>query len=206
MADQPSLRSLSCPNCGAPIHFAEDENSVRCAFCGSVIERSGEAPTPDDEGHALKINFVDGRVTFERPLGGASKARRFTIKMQGSQPVIIEAGGQADPALEAIDQMVQASRRSVTYENLPQPRPARAAGGCGGGIVVLIIIVLAVGLPLGAVLFAIPQVGAMLKAVVRGDFGSAGSALSTVGTRIYVNDAGALLPSTTDGPPDILTL
>lgn len=207
MADQPSLRSLSCPNCGAPIHFPEDDNSVRCAFCGSVIERSGDAPTPDDEGHALKINFVDGRVTFERPLGDVSQARRFTIKMQGSQPVIIEAGGQPDPALEAIDQTVQASRQSVTYENLPRPRSARAAslGGCAGGIVVLII-VLAVGLPLGAVLFTIPQVGAVLKAIVRGDFGSAGSALSTIGTRIYVNDGAALLPSTSDAPPDLLTL
>ena len=207
MADQPSLRSLSCPNCGAPIHFPEDDNSVRCAFCGSVIERSGDAPTPDDEGRALKINLVDGRVTVERPLGDSSTARRFTIKMQGGQPVIIEAGGQPDPALGAIAKMVQASRQSVTYENLPRPRSARAAnlGGCAGGIVVLII-VLAVGLPLGVVLFTIPQVSAVLRAVARGDFGSAGSALSTIGTRIYVNDSAALVPSTSDAPPDILTL
>src|SRR5574337_203359 len=141
MADPNPLHALNCPNCGAPIHFAEDENSVRCAFCGSVIERSGDAPTPDDQGRALKINLVDGRVTVERPLGDSSTARRFTIKMQGGQPVIIEGGGQPDPALEAIGQMVQASRQSVTYENLPRPTSARAAGlgGCGGGIVVLII-------------------------------------------------------------------
>jgi outer membrane protein assembly factor BamB len=192
MADD-KLRALNCPNCGAPISFPEDQNTVRCAFCGSIIDRSDDAPTADDEGHALKINFADGRVTVERPQGRSSAAKHFTIKMQGGQPMVIEDWETGEPAV------VQTTR---TY----RPAAGRKSGaGCVVGFVILIIVLTTV-VPIVVSVFGIQQITGIVRSIVSGDFGGALTAAPTLGTRFLVGDSGILTPSLSDAPPDLIAL
>ncbi len=193
MADSHSLRALNCPNCGAPMDFPDDDNSVRCAFCGSVIERSDEAPTSDDEGHALKINLVDGRVTVERPQGQASPSRHFTIKMQGGQPMVIEDWTTTRPPASP-----------TTQTDRPVARQ-KSGVGCAVGVLVLIIGLTTV-VPIAASVFGMQQIIGILRSIASGDFGGALTAAPTLGTRILIGDAGLLTPSLLDTPPDLIAL
>ena len=59
MSDASPRRSLRCPNCGAPVDFAEGQASVHCRFRDSVIEHSPEAITPDGHAHRVQNNAPD---------------------------------------------------------------------------------------------------------------------------------------------------
>jgi outer membrane protein assembly factor BamB len=193
MAGPGPLRALNCPNCGAPIDFPAHQSTVRCAFCSSVIDRSDDAPTSDDEGHALKINIVNGRVTVEQPRGQPSRARHFTIKMGGGQPMVIEDD-------------IPLHRPAVVHTTAaPPPATASRAGGCVGWVLALVI-GLAVLVPLGAALFSLPQASAMLRAIFSGDLDDALSVAPTLTTRIVVGRSGALVPAVSDAPPDVIML
>jgi outer membrane protein assembly factor BamB len=191
MADQ--LRALTCPNCGAPLDFSQGERKVECSFCGSVIERSDDAPTPDDEGHALKINFADGRVTVQRAGGQQFKARHYTIKMGGGRPVVIED----DDAPGAV----------ITSAVISAPQARRAARAAGGvGALVGCIILVSILLPIVILLFAVPQITNVLRSLISGDVGGALTAVPTLGSRINVRDDVLLAPSLSDAPPDLIAL
>lgn len=196
MTDSPSLRSLNCPNCGAPVEFPEARSSVRCRFCDSVIERSEDDPTPDDESHALKVNIAEGRVTVERVGDYTQGAKRFVIKMQGGQPMVIESTGPAGST--------PAQTMSVGATTYTPPAARRRASG--GGCVALLIVLLAVGIPVIAILAAVPNIGALFGQLVTGNVEDAVSNVATLGTRIYVGRTAALVPAQAEAAPDIVML
>ncbi len=186
------LRSLNCPNCGAPLDLEEGQALIRCEYCGSRIERSEEPPTPDDEGHALKVELVGSRVEVAQ----RSSARRFVIKMQGGRPMVIEAGDAAIPVQPA------PTAASLSGSQVERRRPARASGtGCVG---VGFILFFAVGIPLVAILSTIPNIGGLIRQLATGQVDEAVSNVSTLGARINVGRSAALVPALTDAPPDVL--
>lgn len=197
MTDSPApLRSLNCPNCAAPLDFPDARASVTCRFCGSIIERSDDDPTPDDESHALKIDLREGRISVEGAGGASSGAKRYVIKMQAGQPLVIDAGQTVQPPTFS----------SVTYTNVPastRSRPARSNAGCWG---TLLILALTFGLPVVIILATIPGVGAFFGQLVSGNVQEAVSNVQTLGTNINVERSAALVPAANDAPPDILVL
>ncbi len=199
------LRSLTCPKCGAPLDFPPGQAVVQCQFCDSRFERSDDAPTADDAGHALKIDVTSGRVTVAQ----SSQAKRFVIKMQGDQPMVIEAGDEAGASV-------------TTFGVSEAPRPAaNRAVGCVVGVVALVAIlgVLASVLPglfglaalsslfggttaqgtpvipgLDVVLTQMPGVSDMLTQVPQ------------AATRYVVGRSAALVPALSDAPADLVVL
>ena len=196
MSDSP-LRSLNCPNCGAPIDFPEARGTVKCRFCDSVIERSDEAPTADDEGHALKVNITEGRIAVERVGNYTQGAKRFVIKMQGGQPMVIETAGQ--PA-------VPPTFSSVTYTNAPPVLTRRKQSsnvGCWvwalsiGILLITIVPVAAAFINLDAVMRSLTSGGSLTDAL---------TAVPTLGSRFVVGRVAAFIPAANDAPPDLLFL
>jgi outer membrane protein assembly factor BamB len=190
------LRSLNCPNCGAPLDFPEARASVHCRFCGSIVERSDDEPTPDDESHALKIDLREGRITVEGAGSTAMGARRYVIKMQSGQPMVIDAGQTAQAPTSA----------DVTYTNVPAPTRARPASSGAGCLGTLLTLALTLGVPLVIILAVTPGVGAVFSQLLSGNVQEAVSNVQTLGTNISVERSAALIPSTNDAPPDILVL
>ncbi|MBN1936583.1 MAG: PQQ-binding-like beta-propeller repeat protein [Anaerolineae bacterium] len=180
-----SLHSLSCPNCGAPLEFAEGQTKLRCGFCGSRIERSDEALTDDDLAQVLQVHLVNGQISSTQ----SSSARHFVIKMQNNQPVVI--------AVDVKTPSVQAA---------PIRRPSRSRSGGCALVVGILFIVLTVGLPISLALFNVKQVAQVIRAVFSGNLDEARTAASTVNRRILVRSAGALIPSSSDGQPDLVVM
>ncbi|MBN1887524.1 MAG: PQQ-like beta-propeller repeat protein [Thermoflexales bacterium] len=183
MAEFASLNALNCPNCGAPLEFAAGRSVVRCGFCGSHIERSQESPTPADGGHALRAGFVDGRLVVEQP----SKARRFVIKMQAGQPVVIESGGPAGP--------VQTTLTPV------QPEVGRRLG-----YLLVLFILLVTIVPISCAMLNTARVGSLFKSIASGQFGQALTAVPTLNKNIRLGGSATFAPSISDAPPDIVAL
>lgn len=198
MTDAPApLRSLNCPNCTAPLDFPKAHASVTCRFCGSVVERSDDDPTPDDESHALKIDLREGRIAVEGAGREATGAKRYVIKMQAGQPMVIDMGQAARPPTFS----------SVTAAEVStSARPKQKAGNAGGCFITLLILALMVGIPLVAIGAAIPGVGTFISQLVSGNVQEAVSNVQILGARINVERSAALIPSTNDAPPDILVL
>lgn len=186
-----NLKSLSCPNCGAPLEFARHQTALRCAFCGSHIERSNEALSDLEQGQMLKVDLVSGRIAATR----SSHARHFVIKMQDGQPVVIASG---EPSASA---SVSAALGAPTAGRSKQ-RP----GGCGALLIVLLFIFLVVGLPFGLAFFNVKQVAQVIQILFSGNLAGVQGVVSTVNKRILVRSSGAFIPSTTDGPPDLVVL
>lgn len=204
MSSYAPLRSLNCPNCGAPLAFPKEHDSVVCRFCDSTIERSDEAPTPDDASHALKVDIFGGQVSVQRPSGGASGGRRFIIKMQGGQPLVFEAGDTASPGAS-----LGATLTTTTV------RPAQRRGGCVW-VILALIIAATVLVPLVLSLAGSAGLGALLGLVTGGE----GERILTqipgvpeiltqvpqATTRYVVGGPAVLVPSMADAPADILAL
>ncbi|MGQ0604598.1 MAG: outer membrane protein assembly factor BamB family protein [Anaerolineales bacterium] len=191
------LRSLNCPNCGAPIEFPEARGTVKCRFCDSVIERSDEAPTAEDEGHALKVNIAEGRIAVERVGNYTQGAKRFVIKMQDGQPMVIES---SEPTIRP------PTFSSVTYTNAPPVTTRRTqSSGAGCWVWALVIgIVLLTVLPITA---AFINVDAVMKSLTGGGtITDALTAVPTITSRFVVGRDAALIPSVNDAPPDLIFL
>ncbi len=215
MTDSSPLRALTCPNCGAPLEFPKAQASVRCRFCDSIIERSDEAPTADDLGHALNVEVLGGQVHVSRAANANS--RRFIIKMRNGQPLVIEAG---DPVPLPPPPVITSSGPSGSAG------PRRAGGGACG--VYLVVAVLAAGglfIGLAGMLG-----GAGLGAV--GDFLNSGdlrvfqtqvpglsevmtqvpgfddllTQVPSVGNRDTVSSSAVLVPAVSDAPADVIAL
>jgi len=196
MSDAP-LRSLNCPNCGAPIDFPEARGTVKCRFCDSVIERSDEAPTADEEGHALKVNITEGRIAVERVGNYTQGAKRFIIKMQGGQPMVIESS-------EAV--VRTPTFASVTYTNAPPAATRRAQPRNAGCLVWALVIGIAL-LGLLPVAAAFINLEALMSSLTSGgSLSDALTAVPTLGSRFVVGRVAAFLPSTNDAPPDLIFL
>lgn len=204
MTDASSLRSLRCPNCGAPVQFPPGQTSVRCSFCDSVIEHSAEALTADDHAHV-----VPGGTAGSSPAGGSpGQARRFVIKTRNGQPVVIEMGDQPGSAAPTIEQMYQGSRSipaPAPVPNLSRAQPARRSSGAGCWLGLFIVVVTVVPICLGFTA-SVPGAGSIFQALLSGNIQQALGDLSTLGTNIQVGSSGTILPGANDGPPEAIML
>jgi len=197
MTNSPApLRSLNCPNCAAPLNFPDARSSVNCRFCGSVIERSDDDPTPDDASHALKIDLREGRISVEGAGGGAAGAKRYVIKMQSGQPMVIDTGQAAQaPTLSG-----------VTVPHAATPTHPRQKAGGSGCLGIFLLLALTFGIPLIAIGASIPGIGAFFGQLISGNVEEAVSNVQNLGTNIYIERSAALIPSANDGPPELLVL
>ncbi len=197
MTDSPApLHSLNCPNCAAPLDFPNVRSSVNCRFCGSVIERSDDDPTPDDESHALKIDLREGRILVEGAGGGATGAKHYVIKMQSGQPMVIDSGQAARPP----------TFFDVTVTQAATPAHPRQKAGGAGCLGIFLILALTVGIPLVAIGATIPEIGAFFSQLVSGNVEEAVSDLQRLGVIIAVGRSATLVPAANDAPPELLVL
>ncbi|MCS6910360.1 MAG: TFIIB-type zinc ribbon-containing protein [Anaerolineales bacterium] len=197
MTDSPApLRSLNCPNCGAPLDIPQARASVTCRFCGSVVERSDDEPTPDDESHALKIDLREGRITVEGAGSGTVSARRYVIKMQSGQPMVIDTGQVARPPTVS----------DVAAANVPTPaRPKHRAANIRGSLSTLFFLVLT-AIPIIIILMTMPGVGSVFSSLLSGNVQETVSNIQNLGVNISVKRSAALVPAADDAPPEILLL
>ena len=205
MADANSLRTLRCPNCGAPIEFAPGQSSVHCRFCDSVIENSSEAMTAAD--HAHVISGSPDTSGGANPAPG--QARRFVIKMRNGAPVVIETAGAAGGTPGALDAQAQSWQSSfgaggVTSMPMAASQPRRSSWlGC----VIWVVIIVAIVGAIPAIIFASsPQAAAFVQELLSGNVQQALGTASTIGTRIVIASSGTIVPGANDAPPEAIML
>src|SRR5579859_118534 len=205
MSDANSLRTLRCPNCGAPIEFAPGQSSIHCRFCDSVIENSSEAMTADDHAHVISGSPDTSAGTGAAP----GQARRFVIKMRNGAPVVIESAGGAGGTPGALDAQVQSWQSSfgsggVTSMPMARPQPRRSSWlGC----VIWAVLIFAIVGAIPAIIFASsPQAGAFVQQVLSGNIQQALGTASTIGTRIVIGSSGTIVPGANDSPPEAIML
>jgi LSD1 subclass zinc finger protein len=207
MSDTNPLRTLRCPNCGAPLDFTPGQSTVRCRFCDSVIEHSTEAMTADD--HARVISGAPPSTSNPTPVAG--QGRRYVIKMQNGMPVVMEAAdpfGATPAPMAAQVQSWQSSFGSGNVTSMPMmtptaPRRSSSWLGCLVAVVVMVGIFAAVG---GIIFASSPQAGAFVQQLLSGQIQQALGTASTIGTRILVNRSGTIVPGANDGPAEALLL
>lgn len=149
----PPLRTLTCPTCGAPISFADQSREATCRFCGSVIERSDDAPTAHDETKALRIDMTGDHIRVDAPTSGTQGAHKFVIKMGQGGPMVIDMGDLSQSASVLSSSVFTSSststsgpiRADVFSGSLPSTpigsaRPRRSGGGCGVVLGLLLVI------------------------------------------------------------------
>jgi outer membrane protein assembly factor BamB len=195
-----NLRSLNCPNCAAPLDFPEARSTVNCKFCGSVIERSddNDAPTPDDESHALKLNVEGSQVKIEK-VGDFTQSRHFVIKMRNGQPMVIESG-RSNISITPENVAEITGKLSQAAKSKPVRRGVFTVGGCVGTFIFLTACVI----PIVAVASSIPGIGSILNPLLSGRVEDAVQNASTLGTRYIVGNGAAFAPRADDAPPDVI--
>lgn len=198
MTRQNPVRTLNCPNCGAPLNFSGGRDSVTCAYCNSVVERTDDAPNPAEEKHILRIDLNDlGEATVQR---ASVSSKRFVVRMRNGQPVVVDADETAaDPAARAAYERIQQAR----LENL---RPKKNSFSCAGTLFVLVMV--GIG-PFIALMVLLSENG-MLSALV-GQINQVTGGAVTVpqvfGSGYHVRGSAMLVPSLEDTPnPDVLAL
>lgn len=191
-----NLKSLRCPNCGAPLEFHKRQTTLRCTFCGSHVERSDEALSDLEQEQMLKVDLTTGRVVTTP----STQARHFVIKMQNGQPVVIAS--DKPPALASVSAAIGVSTADIPAAG----QSKRRSGGCGVLLIVILFLALVIGLPLGLAFFNIKQVAQVIQIIFSGDLSDVQGVVATVNKRIYVRPSGAFIPSTTDGSPELVVL
>lgn len=197
MTRQNPVRTLNCPNCGAPLNFAGGRDTVTCAYCNSVVERTDDAPQPAEEKHILRIDLNDlGEATVQR---ANVSSKRFVVRMRNGQPVVVDADETAaDPAARAAYEQIQQARRA-------NQKSKSRFSGCG---LLFVLVMVGIG-PFIALMVTLSESGA-LSALV-GQINSLTGGTVTVpqvfGSGYFVRGSGILLPSQADTPnPDVLVL
>ncbi len=183
----PPLRTLTCPTCGAPISFADQSREATCRFCGSVIERSDDAPTAADETQSLRIDMTGDHIRVDAPASGTKNAHKFVIKMGQGGPMVIDMGDLSRARQSSGNVFVSSStstsgpiRTDVFSGSLPstpvgQVRPRRSGGGCG---MVLGLLIAVIGVGIAALVAT--GAGAWLLGSVMPGSGSDGPGLEEV--------------------------
>jgi len=195
-----NLRSLNCPNCAAPLDFPEARTTIHCKFCGSVIERTADddAPTPDDENHALKVNIEGAQMKVEK-VGDFTQSRHFVIKMRDGRPMVIETSRSSISITpENVTQVTEQLSRAA------QSKPVRRGAFTFGGCLATFIFLTACVIPIVAIGSSIPGVSSILGPLFSGRVDDAVQNASTLGTRYFVGDGAAFAPRADDAPPDII--
>jgi LSD1 subclass zinc finger protein len=205
MPDASSLRSLRCPNCGAPLDFAPGQSSVRCRFCDSVIEHSNDALTADDHARVISADATGGASSGV----AAGQARRFIIKMRDGQPVVIESSNIPGAQPLMMGASAQAWQSGGTFGNVasvplitPQPRRSSPLG-CLFAVVIVIGVFAAVP---AIILFTSPTAAAFVSQLLSGNVQQAIGTAGTIGARILVGRSGTIVPGLNDGPAEAIML
>ncbi len=198
MSRQNPVRTLNCPNCGAPLNFSGGRDSVTCAYCNSVVERTDDAPNPAEEKHILRIDLNDlGEATVQR---ASVSSKRFVVRMRNGQPVVVDADETAaDPAARAAYDRIQQAR----LENL---RPKKQSFSCGGTLFVLVMV--GIG-PFIALMILLSENGVLSTLVgqINQITGGAVTVPQVFGSGYYVRGSAMLIPPLADTPnPDVLAL
>ncbi len=207
MPDASSLRTMRCPNCGAPLDFTPGQSTTRCKFCDSVIEHSSDAMTADDHAHVISGSPASP-ASAGTPSASAGQGKRFVIKMRNGQPVVIETDGGFGTPMQmgstANPWQTNLGPGSVTSMPMTMARPQRSSPwGCLVGVIIAAAVVIGIG---GVVFATSPQAAAFVQQVLSGDVQQAIGTAGTIGARIVINRPGTIVPGANDGPPEALML
>ncbi len=203
MTDTP--RSLNCPNCGAPISFPPGEDSLRCRFCDSSIERSPSDLTADDDAHVIQLNTA----TFSSA-SVSGPARRFVLKMRNGQPVMIEVGQPpAQPPARPVDpdyarRVAAASDAAIGRRPRTAAPPAKSSSlGC---VLVGLVIVAVIGVIATLMFLADPKAMLLVQQLLAGDVDQALATGGTLGANVLLSGSNLLIPGPDAGPDQAILL
>lgn len=209
MSDANSLRSLRCPNCGAPLDLVPGQTTIRCRFCDSVFEHSTDALTADDHSRIASADPASS------PGIGASAgaAKRYIIKMRDGQPVVIEAGGaggmgQPPSAWDAAAPAWQSSSPPSYVASPPvimSPPVQRGSRlGCILGWTIGLVVLCSVVSAL--VLSFSPAAAVMVGQLLSGNVQQALGPVGALGVRILVDRSGTIVPGPNDAPAQAIMI
>jgi LSD1 subclass zinc finger protein len=212
MTDASPLRSMRCPNCGAPLDLQPGQSSVRCRFCDSVIEHSTDAVSADDRS---RIVATDPASTTGSN-SAAGQARRYVIKIQNGMPVVIESGSAAyapsstppftDPNAPAWRSGFGSGSMSSIPVMTTQP-PIVQRSSRLGLVLALVIAAIVMCAVVPVVIFAVsPTAGLMVGQALSGNWGQVLGSAGTLGARILLGRSGTLVSGVNDGPPEAIML
>jgi len=203
MSDANSLRTMRCPNCGAPLDFQPGQPTTRCKFCDSVIEHSTEAMTDADHAHVIS----GGPTVQSTPSAG--QGRRYVVKMRNGQPVVIETDSafgtsiqMGGPANTWQTNLGPGSMNSIPMTPVRTPQRSSPLG-----CLITVVVIVAIALAIPAIIFASsPQAAALMQQVLSGNVQQALGTAGTIGSRIVINRSGVIVPGANDGPPEAIML
>ena len=210
MTDASPLRSLRCPNCGAPLDFQPGQTTVRCRFCDSVFEHSAKALTAADHARVISAD-PPAQASAGTPAG---PAKRYVIKLNNGQPVMLEAGGGAahihkgsSPSARggATPARSGSSASAHSPSRLMPMSPARSGGsrlGCIVGVAIAVLVV--IGVP-ALVLSTSPAGALMVGQLLAGHVQQALGNASTIGSNILLR-SGTVVAGVNDSPAEALML
>ncbi len=212
MSDANSLRSLRCPNCGAPLDFTPGQTTIRCRFCDSVFEHSAEAMTADDHARVISAN-PSTSASAGTPAG---QAKHYIIKMSNGMPVVIEAGGgggmgYSPSPMDAAAQAWQSGSSPSYTPSIPvitsPPIQVRGGGsrlGCILGVVITAVVLCAV---VPAIVLAVsPAAALVFSQVLSGNVQQALGNAGTLGARILLDRSGIIVNGVNDAPAEAILL
>lgn len=192
MTRQNPVRTLNCPNCGAPLNFPPGRDTATCAYCSSVVERTDDAPNQEEEKHTLRIDLNDlGEATVQR---ANVNSKRFVVRMRQGQPVVID-----------LSETLGTMTGSVTPAPKPKPtKPRTQSFGCGWALFVLVMV--GIGPFIGLMAF-LSESGALAALVAQINQATGVTVPQVFGSGYYARGSALLLPSQADtSRPDILVL